>query len=1621
MQPTKDRDVRGKESKIAEVADLGAERAQEIMGADPDQVRTFVGHYFRHVDAADVVDRDTRDLLGLVNSHVTLAGTRADASPNVRVFRPVRDADGWEVGAAVVQVVTNDLPFLVDTVSMEVLRQGWNIREVFHPQYVVRRDAVGGLEAIVHSAAAFTDPMTTRESWIHLEVDAPLSDEPFEDVARELEEGLRRVIGSVEEAVEDWQRMRAKMSETVRLLEAMRYEIPCPESERDTAEEFLTWLGENHFTFLGYREYRLTGEGENRAYAPVPTTGLGILRADADEKDAFHALPPTDDRPLLMVVTKDNVKSTVHRPSYLDYVGVRLFDGDGHVVGERRFLGLFAASAYTDSVKRIPMLRAKADRILRNSGYDPDSHGAKAIEAVVESYPRDELFQTKADVLSPVIEQISRLRERRQVRVFARRDTYGRFASFLVYFPRDRYNTAVRQKVERVLMDRLGGASVEFQARANESILARLHFVVRMAPGQRVGDIDLVTLETDVTAAVRSWDDDFAAQVADGGIGGHLAAVAQALPEGYKEDFSARHAVMDLSALTGLGDQRAMDMVLYTPDEEADEADLRFKVFRRGASMSLSQVLPHLTRLGVDVIDERPYEMNVPGVGRAYVYDFGLKVPGGEAALASWTPEARQRFGEAFEAAYAGQAESDLLHGLVLSAGLDWREVTWLRTISRYLQQAGTTHSQAYIAQALLANVEIAADLAALFRTKFDPAGFTDDDERHAEVARLVDQVTAALDDVASLDHDRIIRSFLAIIGATIRTNAFRDDAQAMAIKLLPRELKDLPEPRPAYEIFVCSPRLEGVHLRFGDVARGGLRWSDRREDFRTEVLGLVKAQMVKNTVIVPVGAKGGFFPKQLPDPGVDRNAWFEEGRASYKVFINSLLDVTDNIVEGEIDPPRNVVRYDGDDPYLVVAADKGTATFSDTANEISTTRGFWMGDAFASGGSVGYDHKAMGITARGAWESVKRHFREMGVDCQTEDFTCVGIGDMAGDVFGNGMLLSKHIRLVAAFNHQHIFLDPTPDAASSWEERRRLFDLPRSSWSDYDASLISEGGGIHSRQAKSIPITPQVREALGIDDDVTALPPTELISAILTSPVDLLWNGGIGTYVKAATETHTEVGDKANDVLRVNGEDLRCKAIGEGGNLGCTQLGRIEYAMAGGRVNTDFIDNSAGVDTSDHEVNIKILLQNEVAAGRLTMEERNVLLGSMTDEVAELVLAHNYDQNLALANGVFQAASMAGVHERWMAELERIGLLDRGIEFMPSTEEMGRRMADGRGLTAPELSTLLAYTKIHLEQQILASDLPDDPYLADRLVQYFPAALREKYAAVMPEHRLHREIITTVAVNRYVNSSGITGFHRMVDETTASAPDIIRAQLAARSIFKVGLHEVQTQRLDNELDADVQTRVRLELRNLVERGGRWILMNRPTPLDVQGALDQFTEGVQEVKANLASVLSGRPLELFERRHSELAEAGVPDDLARVVAGTPLLYQALGMVQNAQALDRDVLTVARIHFALADELGLDRLLSQISALPRQDHWDSMARAALRDDLLQVHAQITAEVLRSHGSAAVDADDVDEVVTGWVAAAPRGQAARDTIASVIEGRADVARLSVGLRTVRSLLP
>ena len=1550
----------------------------------------FRQHYREQLPPEELTGLDPLELEGRIAAHYEF-GRRRDAGRHLlRVITPGAEADGWDAdGATVVQLVTDDRPFLVDSLTMELARQGWSLQRLFHPQLTIQRDENG---AIVDAEGA-----PCAESWIAMEVLSPLGVSAAE-VSDELLRGLTAALDDTTVAVADWQPMLARARAAIDELQTGH---AAEQGDVGAAVELLRWLIDDHFVFLGYREYRIDGT----AFEPVPGTGLGLLRGE-DDPDTFHAVPVAGE-PDVLVVTKDPRRSRVHRNAYLDYLGVRVHDAHGRPVAERRFLGLLAASAYAESVHHIPVLVAKAGEIAARIGFEPNSYSGHAVRQAIESCPRDELIQARVDDLVPVVATLARLRGRRAVKAFVRYDRYGRFVTAQVYLPRDRYNTAVRQRISDILLAELGGESLEYQLQVNQSQLTRVFFVIRLpaaASGLPRPDADHLT--SLIEAATRTWEDGFYEAAAD--LSSEQRGVE--FSEAYEEATTPQLAVSDLLIANQLHAEDDLRFVLRPASDGS--CDVRLIVFSL-RPLELAQVMPHLSMLGVAVTDERPYEWRLRG-RRVLLYDFGLRLPSDAPAVEDWDAASRTRFVEAFEASWRGRLEARLFNRLVLTAGLTWQQVNWLRGISRYLQQAVVGYSQQYIAAALHANPGLAAMLVRIFRLKFDPALFGEDEARAEALKAAEADLDARIEQVASLDHDRILRMFAAVMRAMVRTNAFTG-TEALAYKLLPRELALLPQPRPAYEVFVYSPRVQGVHLRFGKVARGGLRWSDRREDFRTEVLGLVKAQTVKNTVIVPVGAKGGFVPQRLPDPATDRAGWLAEGQACYRIFIDALLSVTDNSRGGLAEPPPGVLRYDGDDPYLVVAADKGTASFSDIANRISVARGFWLGDAFASGGSSGYDHKGMGITARGAWESVKHHFHELGLDPQATDVTVVGIGDMSGDVFGNGMLASPHIRLVAAFDHRHIFLDPDPDAALSYAERRRLFELPRSSWADYDPNLISAGGGVHSRTAKRIAITEPVRRVLGLADSVTRLSPAELIRAMLQAPVDLLYNGGIGTYVKGSGQTNADVGDKANDAIRVNGSQVRARCAAEGGNLGWTQPGRIEYAVSGGRINTDFIDNSAGVDTSDHEVNLKVLLAAALADGRLRPQERDPLLASMTDEVAQLVLRHNVDQNLALSNSESRTRVLAGQHEDWMRVLTEAGFLDRGLEDLPDSSAMAERIAAGRGLTRPELAVLLAYTKIALKEWVLAGDLPDDPYLADRLTSYFPQPVRERFADQIVAHPLARQIITTVAVNRFVNSQGITAYHRLSTETGAQVADVIRAQLAARSIYNVGLSEVLLGRM-NDLDAELVTELRMELRRMVERATRWLLHNRRAPLDIRAAIDEFAEPVAQIRSGLRERVTPRQSQVVERWYQSWLERGAPEPLAASMSTAAHAHYALGIAATARRLSADPELAGAVFFTLGERLGLDRLVEQIDVLPRQVRWDAMARAALRDELLEAQDDLTAAVLRD---APADADAA-ALVDAWLQDNPAVQGRTATLREVCEGEPDLARMSVGLGVVRSLL-
>ena len=1594
-----------REALLAEAAALWADQDGAV-GPPGDPGRAmgdlpgFLGAYYRLVATDDLATAGRQRMAAVAAWNAALGESR----PQGRAVVEVRESGAASLTGAgtVVDIVTDDMPYLVDSVTMELNRHLADIRLIVHPLLTVHRDVAGVAHGTVLANLGAELPTgTVAESWIHVEL-GQLSQR--ETLAAD----LRRVLDDLRVAMEDQRRMRSAARELVATL------TDAGGLEEEEAGELLAWLSAGHFTFLGYREYELHHHGEEPELRPVPGTGLGILRHDG--VDSSDATPPGGleggRSARLLVLAKSSTRSTVYRPSYMDYVAVRKFGADGQPSGEYRFLGLYTQAAYTESITRIPVLRRKLDEMLEAAGLPADSHDGKDLIELLEGYPREELFEISVEQLTPIALAVLRLGERKQVKLFLRPDAYGRYMSCLVYLPRDRYTTQVRLRAQEILRKALHGVSVDYSAMVSNSALARLHVVVHGEPGRPLPQVDPLELQTEITAAIRSWDEDLAAE-ADRQLGIEranrlLLTCCMGIPETYKADVSPVAAVEDLSEmleLLELSEPFALRLSI------AKNGRWRLRIFRL-SPITLSDVLPQLQHMGIEVVDEHPYEFR-GATGPFWIYDFGLRRTQQSPRTDAEAEAVRAEFEAALTALWLHRIEDDAFNGLVIDAGLTWRQVVLLRAYARYLRQAGVRFSQDYLQRVLRSNAAITRLLVRLFESRFDPARQGGAGERCEAIA---EELRGALDEVVSLDHDRILRAYLALIEATLRTNYFQradsgDLAPYLVLKLAPEKLPMLPAPRPKFEIFVYSPRLEAVHLRFGRVARGGLRWSERPEDFRTEVLGLVKAQEVKNSVIVPSGAKGGFVCKRLP-AATDREARAAEILACYRMFISAMLDITDNIVGDEVVAPASVVRLDDDDPYLVVAADKGTATFSDVANEIAGRYGFWLGDAFASGGSEGYDHKKMGITARGAWDAVRWHFAALRLNPDVDDFTVAGVGDMSGDVFGNGMLLSRHIKLVAAFDHRHVFLDPDPDPAVSFAERQRLFDLPRSSWADYDLALVSAGGGIWPREAKSVPLSAQARAALGIDEGTLALSPDDLISAILRAPVDLLWNGGIGTYVKASDETHADAGDRSNDAVRVDATQLRARVVAEGGNLGLTQAARIEYALGGGLINTDFIDNSAGVDTSDHEVNIKILL-----SGAIKPAERGALLHEMTDEVAAHVLRHNDGQNMALAVGRTQAPRLLHVHGRYLRKLVREKRLSLEGDELPGTKEIAARRSAGTGLTTPELAVLLAQTKIAAGQEVLASDLPNDPYLRTTLVDYFPAPLRARFGEQMSGHRLRREIITTSVVNEMVDTGGSTFLFRMGEETSAPVPDITRAWLVAREVFGMSAFWRQVEELAGEVDVDARIAVVLEARKLMERTTRWLLVNRRAPFGIAETVSFFTAGVATVRSAIPKLLSGRDLASYEERRASFAARGVPAALAEEAAAMVPSYSAFDIVISAAMTGRGVEETAAVYFAVADRLQIGRLRDLIVALPRDDRWSSMARSSLRDDLYGAHAALTRDVLAvgGHGEAS-------ERVAAWESrnASAVERAAR-TLGEIWESeRFTFTTLSVATRVIRTLV-
>lgn len=1429
----------------------------------PANLADFVAQFYAKIPVSELSERAPSAAIDLAQSCFEFIQNRAEKQPKIRII-----ATGKRT---ILELLNDDMPFLVDSISAELTRRGFTIYDTIHPIFQVERDAQGNFVKLGGEKAK-------SESLIHFEISnlpENLSEEQFT-------ENLQFVIAHIRASVEDWQKIMEKAEESAKNL-GKNY----PEGS-----DFLNWLVDKNFVFLGYGEY------ENNQLNS--TSLLGILRVLSDEalnKSLVSKAPISDD---IVTISKSNRRSRVHRSVPMDYIAIKHLDSAGKVIGEARFLGLFTSNVYYQSTESIPFVRGKVARVLERSEFDPASHDGKSLKAILEFLPRDEIFQMSEDELFETSLGILALEAKPTVKLFARKDRFDRFVSAMIFVPRERFSTELRKQIQEIIERAYNGTSSAFSTQITEAALARLHLTIRLSDAG-LPSLNIKEIEQEIAKRAYQWADLLrdALQQKLGEIEaekfGQL--YENAFPQSYINRYEANSAVYDIQKIEGAISGGGLALELFQNSSEPSDF-FHLKIYNPNAEIALSDILPMLENAGFRVIDENPFFITPKAHDNVWIRDFRLQNSGGvQISFADLQPLLE----EALLKIWHKEMESDKFNSLILKVGLNYKQVSMLRAYAKYLKQAGFSHGQNVIEQAFAANPQIAKTIAQIFENRFSS---TQNSQSLTPIEQQLANVTSAV-------HDQILRRYVDLINATLRTNYFQNKP-VLSFKFNSSAVPELPKPVPFAEIFVYSPRVEGIHLRGGKVARGGLRWSDRADDFRTEILGLMKAQMVKNSVIVPVGSKGGFYVK---NPPAARDAMMAEGIECYKLYLSGLLDITDNIIAGKIVPPANCVRIDGDDPYLVVAADKGTASFSDIANSVSEKYNFWLGDAFASGGSVGYDHKKMAITARGAFISVRRHFAEMGVNIDTIPFTTVGIGDMAGDVFGNGMLLSENIRLVAAFNHLHIFIDPTPNEKTSFAERKRMFDLPRSNWTDYDQKLISDGGGIYERSAKSITISEQAKQALGVDK--TTFTPDELIRAIILAPVDLLWNGGIGTYAKAEDETNEQVGDRANNAVRVNGRELRCKIIGEGGNLGFTQKGRIEYARNGGRINTDAIDNSAGVDCSDHEVNIKIAFSSLVSSGKLATQKRDEILASMTDEVAELVLKDNILQTQAITIAQSQGANLLDSQTSLIHYLEKTGILNRAIEFLPNDKILSDLKAAGKGLTRPEIAVLLSYSKMELYNELLNSALPDDAYFISDLKRYFPKAMREEFADAIINHPLKREIIATSITNSIVNRAGLSFAFDMARDMGASLADVTAAYVLVRELFKLQPMWQETKQAEDFK----------KIQQFVERSSAWLLRNLPHPLSISDIFADFSAAIADLKINTIA------------------------DLDRATA-------AFDIITIARNSKKPFAEVEKTYREIGDKLQLALIRGAAETLPQTTSWDRLAVQAVIGDLYNEQNRLT---------------------------------------------------------------
>jgi len=1548
-------------------------------------VKKFANSFFANVSIEDLSHRNIIDLYGSLVTNWNFIHNYTNKKSKVRVYNPKMEEHGWQSSHTIIEILSNDMPFLVDSVR-QALNQidVTNHLMIFPDYFLVTRDKEGNLIDFDINQNPNKEPeclvkgKCSKESIVYVEINKQTNIKKLQ----ELKKYIEGILLDVTIAVKDWPNMKKKAEELIEILEQTGYKN---KKELKEAQDFITWMLDDKFTFIACCDYNYTNKNGKGFLEFIGNSGLGFLskKSRYTIDDCFKGLPRDGEKikqdPRMIVINKSSLRSTVHRPVDLDFITVKIYDEKQNLKRVRIFLGLYTSVAYNTRPQTIPYLRHKISEILKLSNLENNNHSLKELLNILETYPREDLFQASVEDLFEISMGILDIQERPMIRLFLRKDTFNRFISALVFVPREKYTTRYRKIIENILLKDLEGSSVSFSTRFSESILARMHITIKLKNYHVEPVFDQSLLQQKIIDAGRTWDDNLQDALLDyyGEERGLevLTNFSESFPAGYCDMYSAWTAVYDVEHLCNISEINQLELSFYKPLEEI-EGHLRFKLYRKNSHIPLSDVLPILENLGMRVLSENTHCITANDGSLYWINDF-LMIH--QDNLNFDIDKIKVKFQDCFHNVWNNRAENDAFNKLVLYANIDWHEVSVLRAYTKYLRQIGFTFSETYIQETIVNNFKVAKNLVKLFLAKFNLGKNVSKSSDDMET-----EIKIQLEEVNNIDEDRILNRFLSVIQATLRTNYFQKievnnkkiPKDYLSFKLSPELIPEMPLPLPLYEIFVYSTRVEGVHLRGGKVARGGLRWSDRREDFRTEILGLMKAQQVKNSVIVPAGAKGGFVCKQLPSTQ-DRDVIYQEVVNCYSTFIKGLLDITDNLVSDKVVTPKNTVILDEQDSYLVVAADKGTATFSDIANKISCEYGFWLGDAFASGGSAGYDHKQMGITARGAWESVKRHFFTLGKNIETDDFTVVGIGDMAGDVFGNGMLLSRKIKLIAAFNHMHIFIDPNPDPEVSFKERKRLFDMPRSTWLDYNPELISAGGGIYSRHVKSIKLTKEAQKALGIKED--RLDPNALIKAILKAKVDLLWNGGIGTYVKSQTESNIDVGDRSNDAVRVNGKELRCKIIGEGGNLGLTQLGRVEASFAGRTLFTDFIDNSAGVDCSDHEVNIKILLNNLVQSGDMTEKQRNKLLEQMTEEVAQLVLKNNFNQDRFIAIAAIRSKSTIDEYVRFIKNLEKQGKINRELEYLPSDEEINSRKAREVGFTRPEIAVLVAYSKNILKQKIKETSVIKDKFFESYLESAFPSILRKNYKKEMQKHKLRREIIAMQLSNDIINKMGITYVDRLYDETGADIDAIIMAHIISVEIFNLNEIFDELSALDGIAEPSVQVRITNDLIRLVRRSSRWFLRNYRNKLDINLLIKNFKPKVNLLWKDITKYLRGSDEERSIRLYDEYTQANISDNVASKMCHIRPLFSSLDVINIAESSNLDIDTVASLYYAVGSELKLGWFRGEISSQPVNNHWDALTRSACRDDVDYYQSAITMGILGTSDNSL----ELDEKLKVWL--------------------------------------